>query len=146
VHVLKYEGGSWLLNEIACLLAENPDWQAYFAGAVLVPIPLHPRKLRSRGYNQSLVIAHAIHRFCPDTRIVEALARTRMTPSQTFLSREKRLKNMKGAFACLKGVGQLEKVILVDDVLTTGATLNASALALRGINVQDISAFTLAHG
>ncbi|MEX0321966.1 MAG: ComF family protein [Puniceicoccaceae bacterium] len=111
-----------------------------------MPVPLHPRKQLARGYNQSIVIAEAIQSLVPDTHVRNILRRTRMTPSQTFLSREKRLQNMQGAFACEQGAGELDRVIMIDDVQTTGATLNASALALRSQNVHYISAFTLAHG
>ncbi|MGC9451884.1 MAG: ComF family protein [Oceanipulchritudo sp.] len=142
--MLKYERGTWLRSEIRALLAGN-GWAVWFSGASLVPVPLHRAKLRARGYNQAEVIAAAIAQAFPGCRIRPVLSRVRRTPSQTFLTREQRLRNMKGAFRCTEA-GGMGRVILVDDVLTTGATLNAAAAALRRAGVRNISAFTLAHG
>lgn len=146
VHVLKYEGGSWLGSEIAKLLSQREDLMTVFRDSILVPVPLHPRKQSARGYNQSIVIARSIQSIIPEVRIENVLRRTRMTTSQTFLSRKQRLGNMRGAFECENRASRFGKTILIDDVQTTGATLNASALALKQQYVQDISAFTLAHG
>lgn len=146
VHALKYEGGVWLQAEIRALIQEDIAWSAFFAEAVLVPVPLHPRKLRSRGYNQARVIAEAIREAIPGTEIVDCLERVRATPSQTLLTREQRLSNMKGAFSCDSIPYPGRRIIVVDDVLTTGATLNAAVQAIRKRGLAGIWAFTLAHG
>jgi ComF family protein len=145
VHVLKYENGTWLRPEIQHLTQLDPRWDPYFTGSVLVPVPLHARKLRARGYNQAEVITAAISRAFPGTGLFRGLKRVRMTPSQTFLSREQRQRNMRDAFACRESPPH-GPLVLVDDVHTTGATLNAAAHALRQAGAANISAFTLAHG
>jgi ComF family protein len=115
--------------------------------AVLVPIPLHPRRERARGYNQSAILAAAIAN-ATNARLAPALVRTRSTRSQTRLGREARAKNVAEAFAMTPGAADLDPartVILVDDVVTTGATLGAAATVLRVAGVTRISALTAAR-
>ncbi len=146
VHCLKYEKGTWLLPEITSLLKDEPCWGEFFGGSRLVPVPLHPRKLRQRGFNQAAIVCEAIRQAVPGVEVFPCLRRVRATPSQTFLSRAARLRNMKGAFACRGDPGGPRRLILVDDVHTTGATLNAASEALLRAGAKAISAFTLAHG
>ena len=146
VHCLKYEKGTWLLSEIASLFGDEHGWRDFFAGSTLVPVPLHPRKERQRGFNQAEIVCKAIRGAVPGVEICPCLRRVRATPSQTFLSRTARLRNMKGAFSCPGLPGGERRLILVDDVHTTGATLNAASRALREAGAKVISAFTLAHG
>lgn len=146
VHCLKYENGSWLVPEMERLLCEDPQWQEVFRDAALVPVPLHPRKLRRRGYNQAGLVARAINRAVPGTGIEDCLRRIRDTPSQTALSRPARQRNMRGAFRVRHRLDPTRNWMLIDDVLTTGSTLNAAARALRQGGAKSISAFTLARG
>jgi len=146
VHGLKYEGSQWLGKEIELLLREFPIWRQYFTDAQLVPVPLHKSKERQRGYNQAHVIARAINAALPQTTLCDCLQRVRKTPSQTFLTRDERRRNMKKAFECVSEPDSERKIIVIDDVLTTGATLNSAILALRKETKGPISAFTLAHG
>lgn len=146
VQALKYEGGLYLRAEIERLLRDHAEWRAYFLGKVVVPVPLHPAKLGRRGYNQAEVIAQALVRAGFGVGVEPVLRRTRMTPSQTQLHREERLQNVRGAFHCPRSLDRRIRWVLVDDVLTTGATLEASAEALRAAGAEGISAFTLARG
>jgi ComF family protein len=146
VHTLKYEQGTYLRTEISDLLRTDARWRDFFVDSILIPVPLHRRKLRRRGYNQADIIARAIQDAVPEAAICDCLQRVRMTPSQTFLSRKQRLKNMRGAFRCGSPPPAGRSLTVVDDVLTTGATLNAAVAALEQAGATNISAFTLAHG
>ena len=124
-------------------------WMARAGGDVLamadliVPIPLHWRRLLRRRYNQSALLARALARhstlaWCPD-----ALRRTRPTPTQGGLSVRERRLNVRGAFAVPDARRRLiegKRVLLVDDVLTTGATLDAAAKALRRAGAESVDA------
>lgn len=113
------------------------------AGYSLVPIPLHPRKRRNRGYNQAEAIAQGLANALQLPVMANALHRTRHTGSQTRLTRQQRLQNVDGAFAA--GPTVPPKALLVDDVATTGATLAAAAQALRQAGTQQIGVIALAE-
>lgn len=139
IHALKYRGktlpgqifGKALGQRIAG--AVEPD-------AVIVPVPLHSAKKRARGYNQSEIIARATGRVSGLQVMGNALKRVRATPTQTQLGVLEREYNVQGAFrvrhpASIEG----RKIFLIDDVITTGATLNACVLALRSAGAQCVS-------
>jgi ComF family protein len=98
---------------------------------LIVPIPLHPRRLRERGFNPAALLARALAREHKIPADLVALRRTRETPSQTGLSRVQRRRNVRDAF-CSRGSAPLPKHIwLIDDVVTTSSTLTEAATALR---------------
>jgi ComF family protein len=109
--------------------------------SIVIPVPLHPRRRRARGFNQAADLAR--HLGLP---VVDALHRTRATRSQTDLPAAKRHANVRGAFVFRRGVnvGGL-RVVLVDDVATTGATLESCARVLRAAGAVDVSALTAAR-
>lgn len=146
VHALKYEGSTWLQPQIKEFIRLNPLMTNYLRDSILVPIPLHWWRMHRRGYNQAEVIASAIAAAVPCCVLQSILVRARSTGSQTFLSREQRHKNMRNAFRCNHLTDNAKKYVLIDDVLTTGATLNAAAIAMKQAGCHKISAFTLAHG
>jgi ComF family protein len=132
VQAFKYSGKTKVGEVLGlALVALVQQDEVLKAADAVCPIPLHPARLRERGFNQSLLLAAAMSM---STRIplVESLTRTRYTPTQTTkTSPEKRLKNVKGAFQIRPGAGIAGKtVLLVDDVMTTGATLDQAAQAL----------------
>jgi len=142
VHALKYEGVRVLAEPLGEVMAAY--WQrGPFPAQVVVPVPLHRSRLRQRGYNQSLLLARAFARRVGLEVVADSLERERNTRSQVGLSAEERWANVAGAFRCtthgLRGKG----VLLIDDVLTTGATLEACAAALLEGGVQSIWALTL---
>jgi ComF family protein len=110
--------------------AELAKASADFAADFVIPLPLHPERLKTRGYNQALEIA----RHCARARHLpldaNSLAKCRATPPQSGLSLKARQKNLKGAFCCTRDFSG-QRLLLVDDVLTTGATANEAARLLK---------------
>lgn len=149
VHALKYHAGLHVLEDMAAIAAAAPGFTDYLRGAWLVPVPLHPRKERERQYNQSHLLAEAFARATGgEARVVEALRRQVDTESQTHYDREQRRRNLKNAFALAKGppINPRQRYVLVDDVFTTGSTLNACAAALRDGGGVSIDVVTFGHG
>ncbi|QQG49754.1 MAG: ComF family protein [Candidatus Berkelbacteria bacterium] len=114
-------------------------------GAVLVPLPLSRERLQERGFNQSEVFCEQLARRY-GLSVWNGLKRSRHTKAQAELGRKERLKNVKGAFRVVGGETAPKKIILVDDVITTGATLGEAARTLRKVGTEEIVALTLAHG
>lgn len=135
-----------LAAPFATLLRSTP-WvePALEACDVLLPIPLGPQRLRSRGYNQALELARALE---PRKLQAHWLLRHRDTPEQHQLARKERLRALQGAFVVdpLRALQlQGKRVVLLDDVMTTGATLREAARVLRQCGVAHITAMALAR-
>lgn len=115
----------------------------------IVPVPMYPRHKAERGFNQTDVIASLLH-WELGLPILKGLERVEDTPSQVALSRAERLENLRYAFAVRGGEGKDnwagKSVWLIDDVVTTGATLEACALALKEAGVKNVAALCLAAG
>lgn len=111
--------------------------------ALVVPVPLHPRRLRMRGFNPALAVARAVGRAIAAPVAPTALTRLRDTPSQTGLDATARRRNMAGAMRARRAVP--ERVWLVDDVITTGATLREAARALRAAGARSVVALAAAR-
>ena len=110
----------------------------------IVPVPLHPEKEAARGYNQSVLIAEGMSEVLNIPVLEKALQRTKNTESQTQKTREQRIENMQSAFSVPNApIVQGKHLLLVDDVLTTGATLEACALALKTMPSVNISIATI---
>jgi ComF family protein len=146
VHELKYRGRRRCAGRAARLLFESPPVRDVLDGAsVLVPVPLHPRRLRQRGFNQSLLLARSLGRLA-GLPVAEALSRRVETPTQTGLTAAQRRRNVKGAFRATRPAAINGRVVvLVDDVLTTGATARACARALRDAGADSVRLLTLAR-
>jgi ComF family protein len=146
---LKYHRGLHVLADMAEIFRRSPDLLAAVRGAILVPVPLHPRKARERGYNQSLLIAKLVATVAGDGARVESILRRAVdTPTQTAFDRRTRMANLKNAFALAPGVAinPTFRYILVDDVFTTGSTLNSCARALRRAGGLSLDVVTFGHG
>ena len=113
---------------------------------VLIPVPLHPHRLRERGYNQSALITRELGTLVNLPVLEHSLVRLKDTPAQARTANVKvRRDNVAGAFACLDRKLKDKQVLLIDDVCTTGATLDSSANALRKVGVASIWGLTVAR-
>lgn len=148
VRALKYRGALYLRADLLNLVAAVPDLREYVQGATLVPVPLYALRERERGFNQACFLAGIVAEACGAHGVEELLLRIRNTGTQTQLSREERMANVKKAFAIrdTAHVKEGHTYIIVDDVYTTGATLNACAEQLFRAGATDIRVLTLAHG
>lgn len=145
VHALKYGGLPRIADDLAHVMA--PLRPPTDEPAAFIPIPLAPKRLRTRGYNQSEVLARALARKWRIPVLPDLLVRTRETPTQTTLTPGTRLANVAGAFSPGRrpGVCRIRTFILVDDVFTTGATLAEAARALERSGAATIHAVTFAR-
>jgi ComF family protein len=141
VHLLKYGGLPRIAGDLA--LAMTHFRPRADNATALIPIPLAPQRLRTRGYNQSEVLARALARKWRIPVLPDLLARTRETPTQTALTPGTRLANVAGAFTAK--VVRHSTFVLVDDVFTTGATLAEAARALEQAGAQTIHGVTFAR-
>ena len=138
----KFHNMPWLAESLAAELA--PLLPAGYD--VLVPVPLHKKRLQERGYNQSALLAEALSEQM-GIPWLDCMQRVRNTPHQTGMNREERLKNLDGAFAVEKHADIAGKhVILVDDVFTTGTTIRQCAETLYKAGAAKILGATLASG
>jgi ComF family protein len=135
--------GAWFARHLARLV--NADKQI-FAADVLVPVPLDPARLRERGYNQAELIARPLARILGIPFRSYLLVRTKPRPDKIRLTRRERWETVRGAYAAHKSA-QVDKlrVLLVDDVLTTGATLDACSKALRKAGAARVVGLTVAR-
>lgn len=144
---LKYHGGLFLRDDIQWI-AGRAGLDKYLANTVLVPVPLHTRKLRERGFNQSRFLADIFAQSSQSAEVKELLLRRADTNTQTRLSRDDRRRNVKNAFAIRPEMNLSGDMncVLVDDVYTTGATLNECARVLLKAGASDVRILTFAHG
>ena len=144
IHRLKYEGAFALGRALAApLIAGWPEWPT--PPDLIVPIPLHPRRRRQRGYNQSELLARPLAEAVGVAFSAGALQRTRHTAPQVGLGPEARAANVQGAFSAAPDEARGRVIVLVDDVLTTGATMTAAAAALLAAGAASVSAYCLAR-
>lgn len=144
VHRLKYRNARALANPLGASMA---DWwrEHPIEADAIVPVPLHADRLRQRGYNQAALLARELERRTGLPLREDILIRVRSTRPQMELDAEARQRNMVGAFSCPNGQAKGQSILLIDDVCTTGATLEACADALRAGGASAVSALTLAR-
>lgn len=146
LHRLKYKGEAHLGDYLGKLLGESIKTHPVFSKAdKIIPIPLHPQKLRKRGYNQSERIARGVAEITGiplDTRV---LRRVQATRTQTRKARYARWENVSEVFAvALPEQIRGKHLLLVDDVITTGATMEAAARRLRDAGAEAVSLLAFA--
>jgi competence protein ComFC len=148
IHRYKYQRALWFEPFLAELLAhqaapvlaaEKWDW--------IVPVPLHSTKEREREFNQAERLARRLSAAVKTPVHTRLLRRVLPTRTQTLLTREERAENMRGAFALRAGANPKgARVVLLDDVFTTGATTSACARVLRAAGATDVCVWTVARG
>jgi len=149
VHELKYRTGAHVIHDMAKIARKFPELGEFIKGAVLVPVPLHNARAIRRNYNQSELISIMLAQTFPESgaRVKTILKRTRATPTQTTLDRDARAANIKNAFAApksktLASIPRNANIVVVDDVMTSGATLSECARVLKKAGFKNVSAFT----
>lgn len=145
VHAFKYRGDRSLSAELGALVARivARDLATGEMLDAVVPLPLHRGRLRQRGYDQARLLAECVAHSC-GLPLLYALRRIRWAGPQVDLDRKARLENAAGAFAGVAGSLAGLRVAVVDDVVTTGATLRAGAAAARACGARSVRAYVIA--
>jgi ComF family protein len=135
--------GPWFARILAELIPKQSD---DFAADAVVPVPLDQGRFRERGYNQAELIAKPLARLLGIPFRAYLLVRTRPRPNHLRLTRRERWETVRGAYApCERAPVDKLRVLLVDDVFTTGATLDACSRALRGAGAVRVAGITVAR-
>jgi len=153
IHDFKYRGKESLAHDFAQMLVQSyKNFPIFNQIEAILPVPLHKKTLKNRGYNQAKLLAQNFLTLLKNERkelpLIEdhVLIRAKLTSSQTLLSRQERFKNMKDAFQVQDSIPILSKnILLIDDVTTTGATLNACAKILIEKGANNVLALTVAR-
>jgi len=144
IHRLKYGNLQAVAIPLGRFMAEY--WKAHHIPAeVIVPVPLHISRLRERGYNQATLLARELGKSIGLPVSENSLVRVRATRPQVGLNAQERKENVRHAFRCTNAELRHKQVLLVDDVYTTGATLEACSVTLHQIGVRSVWALTLAR-
>jgi len=143
LHQLKYHRRQRVARPLGTLMAAHLRAQPLPCDA-LIPVPLHRQRLIERGFNQAELLAREVAEATGLPLIVGPLVRIRATRQQASLNMADRIENVADAFVW-KGSPPPARVVLVDDVLTTGATVNACAAALRAAGAREVYALALAR-
>lgn len=147
MHNLKYNNAPQIGNKLGQIAGQQLSQSESFKNIdAIIPVPLHKSRLRKRGYNQSAQFAEGLAESMGKQMVIDNLIRTKATVTQTHKSRFERAENMQQVFA-VNNVKALENknILLVDDVLTTGATLEACAAALLEVPGLQLSIATIAY-
>lgn len=146
IHEAKYHGSERAFNMLARVLAVYLSESDDNAGTpIIVPIPLGRKRRKERGYNQIEEVAQRASKECRVSIDNSILVRTRETVSQVSLPRRMREENMRGAFKAICPADTSRTYIVIDDVLTTGATLQAAIEALQEAGAKHITPIAFAH-
>jgi ComF family protein len=147
IHSFKYNNKIHLRRPLALLAGQRlQEFISTRAPDLIIPVPLHVKRLRSRGFNQAVLLGELLARVWRLPLERQALKRVRWTEPQINLSADKRHDNVKGAFAVSAGFAVAGKrVLLIDDVLTTGSTAKECATVLKRAGAIDVTVITVAR-
>jgi ComF family protein len=147
IHFYKYRNQPGVINEIEPFLRDYFETcREEYQGYTVASVPLHVKKLKERGFDQSFVLAHKIAEILDLPYLVRPLKRIRETLPQARKNREERFKNVKGAFEVVNSEMVFDKnILLVDDVFTTGSTVNEVTRVLKKARASSVQVFTLAR-
>ncbi len=147
VHNFKYNNRTDLAKPLGSLLAKVIDYEY----DIITIVPLHPSRLRERGYNQSALLAKEVSKRSGIKCELGMLSKTKLTAQQVGLSKQERMENVKGAFIIKPGTRtsseevHVPDILLIDDVMTTGATVNECAKVLKKSGAARVDVLTLAR-
>lgn len=149
IHRIKYSRQIALIKPLTASLAEvlRERYHQQTWPEAIIPVPLHKKRLRQRGYNQALLLAKALNRLLKDKRMVldrGLVKRIRATQAQQQLKAGERRRNIRGAFVCNKTTAY-QHVAIVDDVVTTGETVSELSRALKQQGVKTVDVWCLAR-
>ena len=143
IHTMKYHRKRRMAEPLGNLLTEALDASGLIADA-LVPIPMHKARLAERGFNQAAALAGQLGMMC-GLPLLDSVERIRATEQQAHLNSVQRATNVQGAFLWRSEVPAPARILIIDDVLTTGATMNACAEALRRAGAERVYGLALAR-
>jgi ComF family protein len=144
IHSFKYHNLQDLAIPLGKLMGDY--WEkSPLPAEIIVPVPLHKDRLRERGYNQAALLARELGKSIGLPVSENSLVRVRATRPQVELGAQERKENVSDAFHCSNIELKEKQVLLIDDVCTTGATLEACSIALRQVGARSVWAFTLAR-
>jgi len=147
LHRFKYQWRHCLATPLGTLMAKRME--SFFSDGTyqyMVPVPLHPRRLRKRGFNQALVLARILSRAYRIPLDRNNLVRTRWTQSQVGLSERERKDNVRGAFAVLQSARIARRtILLLDDIYTSGSTVDECSKVLINAGARKVDVLTLAR-
>lgn len=147
IHALKYNYIEEIVDSFVILVEKycGRTGGVLFSCNYIVPVPLHPRRYAERGFNQAELIGNVISKIS-GIPVLNVLKRSRYTSQQARLSKSERIANVKDAFRGTPDTLQDKTIILVDDVFTTGSTLQECARVLKDAGAKEVVGFTIARG
>ncbi len=147
IHLLKYNRKTYLAKPLANLMVSSSGSDSFLKGCdFIVPVPLYPRKEREREFNQSELLAREVGRIVAIPLSIGNLRKVKSTPSQTKLKQKERLENVKGVFRVKNPALFSGKcLLLIDDLFTTGATVNECSKVLLKSGVREVRVLTIAR-
>jgi competence protein ComFC len=144
VHMIKYQNCRSLALYFAQAAYEQLNTLSIKTYSRIIPVPLHPLRLRERGYNQSAEIVRYLSTIMSIPQRNNPLSRLRHTQTQTQLSKQQRITNISGAFDCSQDLSG-EHILVIDDVITTGSTVNECSRALLAAGAASVDILALAN-